>query len=544
MRFRKTLWTILFTIAIVSLSTVAIAQKKIAVPSQERRFDHAAHNAMTNGKGLPPPACDGPCHSMDDRGRFKLTGKREHARCFESCHGEYKHKFSVDPSTLKGASGRTCVTCHGDKIKHRPVEEGLVNEIDRRGYVARYSHKSHADPQASSKQCEGCHGTFGDSPPKTSGVLNANHSLCASCHEKNSKPTMRECFGCHSEGSLAKQDKLPASIFSVAGKFSHVDHANSKRVGKKGRRCFACHGNIGSGKNDLSIPLPTMQGCWQSCHNGKKAFDVLGATCTQCHQAPTSANAPKELPVNPIGFVHGSHGNRGANVSNCATCHTLDAAFTVKPATQKTPHAPCSNESCHASEFFQATPTICGACHQDSSPWKKQEALTGRSITREFTSDLSHASHVEALKKQGAKGCQNCHGNVYEKAKSRTRGHVACASCHNGKSKPFMTNCDGCHKTGPTSEGRQISEWSVSERFSHANHKQDPRLKQTTKCELCHGKVEEARTLREVKPPTMRSCDACHNGKTSFKTTGFQCYRCHQQKEAPIAWADQAKGRL
>jgi hypothetical protein len=30
----------------------------------------------------------------------------------------------------------------------------------------------------------------------------------------------------------------------------------------------------------------------------------------------------------------------------------------------------------------------------------------------------------------------------------------------------------------------------------------------------------------------MQQCDACHDGKTSFKTTGFGCARCHGTAEA------------
>ena len=35
--------------------------------------------------------------------------------------------------------------------------------------------------------------------------------------------------------------------------------------------------------SDAVVPLPTMQGCQQACHDGKKAFDALGTTCTRCH---------------------------------------------------------------------------------------------------------------------------------------------------------------------------------------------------------------------------------------------------------------------
>jgi hypothetical protein len=32
--------------------------------------------------------------------------------------------------------------------------------------------------------------------------------------------------------------------------------------------------------------MPTMQGCYKDCHNGKDAFSAVGATCTRCHRGP------------------------------------------------------------------------------------------------------------------------------------------------------------------------------------------------------------------------------------------------------------------
>jgi c(7)-type cytochrome triheme protein len=93
-----------------------------------------------------------------------------------------------------------------------------------------------------------------------------------------------------------------------------------------------------------------------------------------------------------------------------------------------------------------------------------------------------------------------------------------------------MTDCGGCHKLGAklARSGSSGSEWAVGELFGHEIHGRDPRKPQTqTTCVDCHAGITKANNLGEIKTPTMRSCDGCHDGKYAFKTTGFQCYRCH-----------------
>jgi c(7)-type cytochrome triheme protein len=94
------------------------------------------------------------------------------------------------------------------------------------------------------------------------------------------------CDGCHVESTSGKAAVLTpraASVFSVKGAFDHAAHARADRVGTQGRECLTCHENIKDAEADNLVPLPTMQGCQQACHDGKKAFDALGTTCTRCH---------------------------------------------------------------------------------------------------------------------------------------------------------------------------------------------------------------------------------------------------------------------
>ncbi len=94
-----------------------------------------------------------------------------------------------------------------------------------------------------------------------------------------------------------------------------------------------------------------------------------------------------------------------------------------------------------------------------------------------------------------------------------------------------MGNCGDCHALGADVKRRMPSEWSVARLYDHTEHGRDPRMKSKgeTKCQTCHEGVAEADSLAVVVPPTMKSCDGCHDGGHAFKTTGFGCYRCHSR---------------
>jgi c(7)-type cytochrome triheme protein len=96
-----------------------------------------------------------------------------------------------------------------------------------------------------------------------------------------------------------------------------------------------------------------------------------------------------------------------------------------------------------------------------------------------------------------------------------------------------MTECAGCHRLGqsmgtlaPRDPGYR---WYVRASFRHEQHASDPRTGQMTPCLLCHDQVVTATRLGEIGRPRMPQCDACHDGKIAFKTTGFGCARCHTQ---------------
>ncbi len=264
-------------VAVVAVAMPAIGKSKMdAAPAKERLFDHARHAQTVKVECAR-------CHEVKDGGGWVKTGKKEHARCF-SCH-----KFSANCGTLKRKEGRVCVSCHVTMkaaclpaAYHKPA-------AGKNDFSATYSHRLHIRPRASSgRQCETCHGDFGRIAPKTGG-LGGGHALCSGCHAYGVSPRIKEsCDGCHVDLSGSKAAVLApraANVYAVKRKFDHQAHAMVGRVGTAGRECLTCHENIRDAKEDDLIPMPTMQGCQQACHDGKKAFDALGTTCTRCHTA-------------------------------------------------------------------------------------------------------------------------------------------------------------------------------------------------------------------------------------------------------------------
>lgn len=222
-------------------------------------------------------------------------------------------------------------------------------------------------------------------------------------------------------------------------------------------------------------------------------------------------------------FGHQLHKEKGVAVDSCKDCHSLEIDFSVAGVTRGRDHQPCNNSACHASEYSSKTPRICVVCHESSTPWIAQKARLRTLSSSEFSGDFSHAKHV------GSTPCKNCHGDVLT-GQSKPKAHPQCGSCHQGAVKPGMSDCGTCHSFGVAATQQLTdSRYTVGARFRHATHQVDPRKNtgEAPGCQLCHSAVSKAETLSQLRSPTMQSCDACHDGKTAFKTSGFGCVKCH-----------------
>jgi c(7)-type cytochrome triheme protein len=505
----------LFCTALAVLPAEAGREK--ATPRAQRGFDHKAHAAALRQKTGGTEGCAGACHRSELDGGWVHDKKREHARCFESCH-----TFATSCGTLAAGAGRVCITCHTN-LKERCLPAGAIRTPPGPSTMpARYSHRVHIQPGASGRQCEACHGEFGDRAPRGRGSMAIDHGDCGDCHGRRAEPRMTQCQSCHA-APTARPPARTANPYAVTGAFSHQRHASERRVGTAGRECMTCHANIAQARDDAAMPMPTMRGCLDGCHDGAKAFSAVGATCTRCHKG-SGADAP---PGGDARFSHDAHGKRGVDVASCSACHSLAADFRVAPPIRGKDHRPCATSGCHADAFLTRGGPLCAVCHEGTAPWVRQEGRSRRPPRSEFGSDFSHRSHLG----NGAAGndqCRKCHGDPG--GGEPPAGHQACAPCHGRGTPPDMNRCGGCHAPGSSVKRTAASPWSVAARFRHETHREDPRKgRGQARCAECHAGVAAAARLANVAPPTMKSCSACHNGEHAFKTTGFGCAKCHGQ---------------
>ncbi|HET9622471.1 MAG TPA: cytochrome c3 family protein, partial [Kofleriaceae bacterium] len=253
------------------------------------------------------------------------------------------------------------------------------------------------------------------------------------------------------------------------------------------------------------------------CHDGAAAFAITAA-CRRCHAEPPADDAAGFQVARPTArYLHAQH----AQVSlPCAACHPLGKTGEVSVVG----HAPCA--TCHAADFGLRTPTICGACHNGTEPWRALVADRGPPERTEFGATLDHGTHA-------ATPCATFHVLTTATSQLRPpRGHRACAAvgCHavTGGPAPALTACEACHRAGLVRDrqaARLAAPWSVRATFDHAVHGKasgEP----ARACATCHTDVRGG-DVRALATPGKPTCAPCHDGQTAFKLTGTACLRCH-----------------
>jgi c(7)-type cytochrome triheme protein len=507
---------------IVSLAILFVATSAIAAPVvikvSNRKFDHATHLKSSTAKGKPAD-CSG-CHQLDANGA-QVKGK-EHTRC-NNCHGPGGGNMSRITScdafkqSGPGSPSRVCQICHpSSRPQCLPGDLPALTK-GTQSFEANFAHDKHLKlGKGIEKDCAQCHEDKAQAPP-----TKAAHVMCSGCHNPNGvKPSINECAGCH-KGPQPK-NPTPPDPFRLTG----FNHKNHHAASKNSANCTSCHVRLADGNN---MPRPAMLECQKACHDGKTSFSAVGTTCSKCHVGTTAA-----APVRVVGFNHAQHGSRNVKVAECSACHSLETTGELIAPLKGQNHAPCSNPSCHQTEFASRTTKICGVCHDSVAPWAKAIARYPKveNKTVEYFETINHAAHIAKVSAENK--CLGCHGNKL-KGEPAPENHKACAGCHGRGEGPPMTQCATCHVSTPPAK-RPATEWSVRATFPHKKHENDPRgSNRTTVCAECHSEVKNAKDLASIKAPTMAGCESCHNGKNAFKTTGFECSRCHSAPPKPAA---------
>lgn len=506
---------------IVATSGIAYAiPAPPVIPIETRKFDHAKHEASAaNAPAAGRRKADcGDCHQYNADGTRKKA--KEHATRCVKCHQDpatctAQMKTSQAPTN----PARRCVQCH---VFQKCIAPGMPMPPSTNTFQAGFSHGKHIGFGAAiERECATCH-----TEQAPAGQLNrtagGGHALCKDCHSAGgrSKLIMTNCAGCHSP---AKGKAAPSGDPFRLARFDHRRH----HTDSKQSSCTTCHTTKGMAAGS-DLPRPAMLVCQEACHNGQKAFSAVGTKCTTCHKSTGGSVQPNR---NDLAFSHATHAARNTNIAKCDACHSLKDDGNIEPHGTNKNHMPCAASGCHQIEFASKTTKICGVCHDQSMPWQKAHARTRPPLKKEWFNTMNHQVHL----KQGAATnatCINCHGDKLGGGK-RPHDHDACAQCH-GKGAPAhaMTECAKCHlQTKPA--GMVATEWSVRDTFKHEQHARDPRGNRAAQCANCHADVKNAKDLATIKKPTMDSCTSCHDGKITFKATGYECMKCHTPSKQP-----------
>ncbi|MBA2539072.1 MAG: hypothetical protein H0V17_05505 [Deltaproteobacteria bacterium] len=491
------------------------------------KFDHKGHDAAAAkvGGAKGKAECKD-CHQYKPDGTPDLRAGLEHGTRCVKCHQ------AEDKATKCFAQTKAkCISCHTFPAND-PCHENTPSALSKPSiYRSAFSHGEHLGFKvAIEKNCANCHRP--QAPP--SAVQFNAHQSCWGCHGDKGKPATvstklfrDNCTGCHG----AAKPKPPASgdPFRL-GKFDAAAHQKHHATSNQAS-CTTCHSNM-SGSDSTSVPRPSMQSCLKGCHDGSrgKAFSAVGTKCTTCHNSPGGLTLPVKKDVS---FSHTAHANRNTDVTNCQSCHSVAGDGTVMAPNTGKDHMPCSNAGCHQTEFMSKTTKICFVCHEESAvPWKKLAArMQDPSPKPEFFENISHASHLQKKGTNNA-ACTDCHGDKLGGGKA-PKDHQACAECH-GKGPPAhgMNECGKCHQRDAVKKPG-ASDWSVAATFDHKRHANDSTTRKTTECSSCHAEIAKSTSLAAMAKPKMETCARCHNGKVSFKTTGFDCAKCHIKTKEP-----------
>jgi c(7)-type cytochrome triheme protein len=493
-------------------------------------FDHITHRGRVEARALPPPPCSR-CHSIGAGGA--LVGSPGHAACFGDCHGPPPRpaRGAIEP-----AARRLCSACHrpADVVR---LERGALRRLRSafppygrdRDFALTMSHAAHAGVARGCRACHAAPPDRGAAPSRTRRARPTRapvHARCAGCHERApGRVGMSACSSCHAPQvgtSLAPRSE--PGRFPVGDRFSHRRHLG--RIGGADP-CRACHAAAAAEKGDR-IPTPKKQQC-RTCHDGRRAFSLIEASCRRCHGPPAREEA--SLGLRRERFSHRAHVSSKPGL-DCSACHALDPRGA--PVTALRGHASCGAPACHASDFAVPAPITCGVCHVRAEPWRDLHADPVPADASEFGVDFSHRHHLP-----GGPGpdrsCGRCHRAAAAGRFQPAAGHSACAgsTCHaqaRGPA-PSLSRCRDCHVLGLSDrheQARRSRRWSVRDLFSHASHATEPSAPgRPVSCVGCHAGAPASTSLADMPAPGKPSCVRCHDGRVAFKVTGHACARCH-----------------
>ena len=536
-----------YAVAIVLMTGLAFGRSGSVRPFADRKFDHAKH-AATTGKTIEcahchPTSSDGKATLLDSEAGMRRDA--DHAFCQGSgCHGTFDTTSCATlTSSARAAQHQVeaCNICHA--VASSPCLSGTLKPTPRPAPA--FGHGHHVGRGSPVEDaCLACHDARAHG---TAPLAKAPHALCSTCHAADKRAPMTACATCHKDAAPAPAAPHATDPFHIES-FAHAAHmAKTPKA-----LCIDCHGRRNGPADDATVratmvpafdpnnprATPELRGTCAGCHDGGRAFNVVGTTCTKCH-APSGSALPPPRTKADVVFSHDDHEHRyGVKMADCASCHAIKADGTIdRPGVDKD-HQPCAASGCHAARDFSSKgATICGVCHDAAGAWAKTASRARTPSKLEWFQNINHAAHLKNPNVQ----CETCHGTKLNAATTAPHNHDDCAPCHGKGQQPPIAACAACHsKVAPVRA--TASAWSVAKAFDHGKHGRDNKAAPPT-CVSCHASVPAATKLADITAPrmltegTVKGCDTCHdgksriNGKVVFKTTGFACAKCHAKPQ-------------
>ncbi len=475
-------------------------------------------------------AC-GACHD----GKTAFTVKGECSKCHTvkeipfAASAAFSHKFHLQMyqcgnchnkvfvagpaakrSTMKEMEqGKSCGACHDGKSGFSvkgdcgKCHQGTMKDVTFKATDALFSHVFHLGMY----KCGDCHsGIFvgGVGAKRYSMADMAQGKSCGACHDGSTGFAVSgSCGKCH------KSTRDIAFAIKDAGtvSFSHALHTGMYK-------CDDCHNKVfatGVASKRYSMADMAKGKSCGACHDGKTAFSATtAANCGKCHPA-------KEITfVDDARFSHTKH----LEMYSCGECHSkiFLAGPDNKRWTMPDMEKGKSCGACHNGSSGFSVKGDCDKCHKSTSDVPFKNAQTGVTV-------FSHKLHLGMYK------CGDCHNGIFTTGVAAKRFTMAamekgksCGACHDGKTGfSVKQSCDRCHPT------RELSFKEAGAIFSHKFHLG------MYKCADCHPALftpgAGAKRFTMADMDKGKSCGACHDGSTAFKSSG-SCDKCHKVTRA------------
>lgn len=342
---------------------------------------------------------------------------------------------------------------------------------------------------------------------------------CGNCHEslvktfrQNVHHGIREgesCEACHGPCSEHVDDggEKPGLVWS----FKTLDAAQRSEI------CLRCH--------EDEACAPGAQ--WRTSVHAHR-----GVSCLDCHTAhyerPPKKSAAEQAAADEPPADGQPAGTPSADRLAGAPPTELPARLASHADTRSQDSAPAPVPSNH---LAAVAPDACYRCHADMADLQRIAGPHQICGPNGFTCTTCHDAHGKIVEASRQELCLNCHQDHSPTMAWHSSTHgiagVACTDCHNP------------HPRSHVALGAEIEHASVRRPPRRAMSVQEPEA-----CYKCHPQIYALTNLPSHHPIAegKMTCSDCHDAHGQAEkglrepTLNLLCYRCHAEKQGPLAY--------